>query len=267
MDLGLEGKVALVTGGSRGIGAATALELAREGADTVLVGRDADTAARTADAIRAETGRRSLPVAADLRDPNAAAGVVAAAVAQFGRLDILVNSAGATTHGDLFALTDENWQDGFALKFHGTVRMCRAAWPHLAAAGGGAAGGGAVVTIIGVAARTPMPNAMIVGSVNSALLNFTKALADLGARDGVRVNAINPGFIETDRLKRRLDTAAQAQGITREEAAAAQLKTLGVSRFGQPEEIARLACFLASPRAGYLQGAAVDADGGLTKGV
>lgn len=261
MDLGLAGTVALVTGGSRGIGAATALELAREGVDTILVGRDADTAARTAGAIASETGRRSLPLAADLRDPAAADAVVAKAVAAFGRLDILVNSAGATTHGDLFALTDENWQDGFALKFHGTVRMCRAAWPHLAAAGG------AVVTVIGVASRTPMPQAMVVGSVNAALLSFTKALSDLGARDGVRVNAINPGFIETDRLKRRLDTTAQAQGITREDAAAALLKTLGVSRFGQPEEIGRLACFLASPRAGYLQGAAVDADGGLTKGI
>lgn len=261
MDLDLTGKVALITGGSRGIGAATALELAREGVDTILVGRDADTAARTAGVITAETGRRSLPLAADLRNAPAAAEVVAKAVAAFGRLDILVNSAGATTHGDLFALTDENWQDGFALKFHGTVRMCRAAWPHLAATGG------AVVTIIGVASRTPMPNAMIVGSVNAALLSFTKALADQGSRDGVRVNAINPGFIETERLTRRLDATAQAQGITRADAAAALLKTLGVGRFGRPDEIGRLACFLASPRAGYLQGAAVDADGGLTKGI
>jgi NAD(P)-dependent dehydrogenase (short-subunit alcohol dehydrogenase family) len=261
MDLGLKGKVALITGGSRGIGAATALELAHEGADTVLVGRDADTAARTAVAITAGTGRRSIAIPADLRDTGAADAVVAQAVAAFGRLDVLVNSAGATTHGDLFALADADWQDGFALKFHGTVRMCRAAWPHLAASGG------AVVTIIGVASRTPMPNAMIVGSVNSALLSFTKALSDLGSRDGVRVNAINPGFIATDRLTRRLDSTAQAQGITREDAAAALLKTLGVSRFGTPEEIGRLACFLASPRAGYLQGAAVDADGGLTKGI
>jgi len=152
-----------------------------------------------------------------------------------------------------------DWQDGFALKFFGAMRCCRAAWPHLQARRG------AIVNIVGIGGRTANADFTIGGAVNAALLNFTKALADRGTHDGVRVNAINPGSIATERLQIRLRNLAAEQQI--DEAAAAQrmAQALGVTRFGTPDEIARVVAFLASAQASYCHGAIVDVDGGQTR--
>jgi 3-oxoacyl-[acyl-carrier protein] reductase len=261
MDLGLQGKTALITGASRGIGAAIARELAREGVDVCLVARDPQRLAETSAAIGRESGRRIVTHAADLTNAGACTASVAAAVRELGSLDLLVNNAGATRGGDFFAFTDADWADGFALKFNGYVRMSRAAWPHLKAAKG------SIVNIGGVLAHTPSSAATIGGAVNSALRNFSKALAELGHRDDVRVNLIHPGHTATDRLTGRIKALARERGISEEAASTEMLAMLGLKRFGRPEEIASLVAYLASDNAAYMQGAEVVIDGGITRGL
>jgi NAD(P)-dependent dehydrogenase (short-subunit alcohol dehydrogenase family) len=195
----------------------------------------------------------------DLREADAAELVVADTLAGFGRIDALVNNAGATRRGDFLALPDSDWQDGFALKFFGAMRLCRAAWPSLAASHG------SIVNISGIGGRTGSAEFAIGGSVNAAVLNLTKALADRGQADGVRVNAINPGSIRTARLQVRVKTMAAELSIEESVAAQRMAKAMGVSRFGEPEEIGRAVAFLLSPKAAYIHGAILDVDGGQTR--
>ncbi len=258
MELNLTGKVALVTGASRGIGEAIARRLAEEGMAVALAARSADRLNEVAAHI-ARHGGQALAHALDLSRPAAPDELVRAAVQKFGRIDLVVNNAGATKRGDFLALTEEDWADGFALKFFGAVRLCRAAWSHLVA------NGGSIVNIAGVGGRTGSAEFTIGGAVNAAMLNLTKTLADRGITDGVRVNAINPGSIMTERLKVRIAKVAEDKGITHDEAARRMTREMGITRFGRPEEIADAVAFLASERSAYLQGAIIDIDGGLTR--
>ena len=184
---------------------------------------------------------------------------VAAAVGHFGRLDLLVNNAGATKRADFFALTEEDWEDDFALKFHGCVRMTRAAWPHLREAKG------SIVNIVGIGSRAGSAEFTIGGSVNVALLNFTKAMADIGIPQGVRVNAINPGLIETDRFIRNVERTMRDRGISRDEALTLPVSSHGTTRVGQPAEIGSLVAYLGSSKADFIQGCIIDIDGGATR--
>jgi NAD(P)-dependent dehydrogenase (short-subunit alcohol dehydrogenase family) len=258
MELGLAGKSALITGASRGIGAAVATELAREGVHVCLVARDVARLNQVASRLSSATVRTAVHVA-DLREPQAATAAVAAAVAAFGRLDVLVNNAGATKRADFFALTDEDFHDGFELKFHGAMRATRAAWPHLRATSG------TVINIVGVGARSGAADFTIGGAVNAALLNFTKAMADIGIQQGVRVNAVNPGLIATDRFNGNVERMMHERSITREQAIAERLATHGTTRVGRPAEIGALVAYLASDQAAFMQGALVDIDGGATR--
>lgn len=255
MDLGLAGKVAVVTGASRGIGRAIAETLAAEGVRLVLTARSQEQL----ESVAATCGGECLVYAADLREPDAPAALIAAAMAHFGGIDVLVNNAGATKRGDFLKLSDADWEDGYALKFFGAMRCCRAAWPHLRESQG------AVVNIAGIGGRTGSAEFTIGGSVNAALLNLTKALADRGLKEGVRVNAVNPGSISTDRLQTRIDAFAREQNVPEDEAARRMAQALGIARFGTPDEIARAVAFLASPLAGYCQGVIMDVDGGQTR--
>ena len=255
MDLHLAGKVAIVTGASKGIGRAIASTLAGEGMRIVAVAR---TRAQLED-LAAPLGDRCLVHAGDLILPETPVAVVAETLARFGGIDVLVNNAGATKRGDFLSLTDVDWADGFGLKFFGAMRLSRAAWPHLQASSG------TIVNIAGIGGRTGSAEFAIGGAVNAALLNLTKVLADRGVRDGVRVNAINPGGVATDRLQTRLKTFAGEHDVSLQEAEARLARALGVARFGTPEEIARLVAFLASPQAAFCQGSIIDADGGQTR--
>ena len=261
MDLGLNDKVALVTGGSRGIGRASATRLAEAGSDLMLVARTERDLREAAQTIAAATGRRVEICATDLRSPQGCEAAVGALEHAFGRLDILVNNAGATQSGDFFQLDDSVWEDGFALKFYSYVRLSRALWPLLKDSQG------AVVNVIGAASKTPTPNFMIGGAVNAAITNFTKALAGLGLRDGVRVNALHPGMTVTGRLDQLLDQRAAAEGISRPEYEKKELAAAGLRRYGDPLDVANLVAFLASPLAAQIQGADLFIDGGATKSI
>jgi 3-oxoacyl-[acyl-carrier protein] reductase len=260
MPADLTGKTALVTGSSRGIGRGIALALAAEGCDLMLTGRDEAALADTAKAVR-DLGRRAEQHVADLRGTDAVQGLAETVVRAFGALDILVNNAGATKRGDFFALTDADWQDGFALKFFAHMRLARTIWPLLKERRG------SVVTIAGIGARVPSADFTIGSSVNAASVAFTKALADIGRRDEVQVNSINPGRVETERLWRHLSQFA-AQSNESVETLHEQLRrTSGITRFGQPDDIAALTVFIVSPRGRWLHGATVDMDGGEVRGL
>jgi 3-oxoacyl-[acyl-carrier protein] reductase len=254
------GKVAIVTGASRGIGRAIAVRLAEHGAAVMLTARDQVLLNAAAGEIQ-NLGGRAAVCAIDLRLPASAAQIVDATLSAFGAIDILVNNAGATKRGDFLQLTDDDWNDGFALKLHGAVRLSRAAWPHLKSSRG------SIVNIAGVGGRTPGADFTIGGSVNGALLTFTKALADAGVQDGVQVNAVNPGYVRTDRFQARLEQRVRATGESVRQAEAGIVAAAGLVRLGEPNDIARLVSFMVSPDARYLQGALIDADGGQTKTV
>lgn len=247
-----------MTGASRGIGQAIALRLAHDGLRVVLTARDEAALHANAKAIEAAGGSAQV-VALDLRLPHSAARVVDIALEKCGAIDVVVNNAGATKRGDFLALTDDDFIDGFALKFFGAVRLCRAAWPHLKKRSG------SVVNISGAGGRTPGEHFTIGGSVNAALLSFTKALADLGIRDGVQVNAINPGPVRTARFEQRLKATAAEHGVDLTSAEQVFLREHRISRVGEPDDIAALVEFLLSPHGRLLQGSMIDADGGLTK--
>ncbi len=255
MDLNLAGKVAIVTGASRGIGRAIAQTLAAEGMKITAAARSKDQLEDLAKSTKTEC----LVQAVDLRKPEAAAAVVDATIAKFGKIDLLVNNAGATKRGDFFELTDADWDDGFALKFFGAMRLSRAAWPHLQAARG------SIVNIIGIGGRTGSAEFAIGGSVNAAFRLLTKALADRGVKDGVRVNAINPGSIKTERLDIRLKSFAAERGVDISQAEQEMAKASGIGRFGDPSEIAAAVAFLASSQCGSCHGALLDIDGGQTR--
>lgn len=254
----LESKIAVVTGASRGIGRAIAQKLALEGAKVVLCARDGD---KLGDVVREiqKAGGEAGACALDLSLETAPAELVAAAMERYGAIDIVVNNAGATKRGDFLTLTEEDWSDGFALKFYATVRLTRAAWPYLKASGG------SVLNIIGVGGRTPGVEFAIGGSVNAALLSLTKVLADLGIQDGVQVNAISPGMIRTDRFQKTLSKFAEANRVDLEAAEHLLIQKANTTRIGEPEDIAQLAAFILSPAGRLLQGSLIDMDGGHTK--
>jgi 3-oxoacyl-[acyl-carrier protein] reductase len=255
MDLQLKGRVAIVTGASQGIGRAIAETLAAEGMSVALVARRREELERVAASLPTEC----LVQAADLRDPEVPAAVVAAVAQHFGHLDLVVNNAGSTKRGDFLELTDADWDDGYGLKFFAAMRLSRAAWPHLKASGG------CIVNIAGMGGRTASAEFTIGGSVNAAMLNLTKALADRGVQDGVRVNAINPGLVATDRLNARIMQVVAEKGVDAETAARELANGMRIARFGRPQEIAEAVAFLASPRIGYAQGTLMDIDGGQTR--
>ena len=247
-----------MTGASRGIGRAIAVRLAHDGANVVLTGRDESLLQQAVSEIGSS---RAAFLSADLREKEAAASVVTFAYDTFGAVDILVNNAGATKRGEFEDLTDEDFIDGFTLKYFGAVRMTRAAWPHLKASKG------SLVNVSGAGGKTPGRQFAIGGSVNAALLSFTKAIAELGLKDGVQVNLVNPGTIRTGRFTGRLNALAREQNLEASTAEAAYIKEQKISRIGEPEDIAALVAFIVSKDGSYMHGSLVDMDGGSTKSI
>jgi len=257
----LAGKVAIVTGGSRGIGEAIAVDLAIRGAGIALVARSRDDLAKAAAAIAARSAARVMPFPCDLRGLDNIVALVPEVVAAFGRIDILVNNAGATKHGSLLERDDADWLDAYAAKIHAFVRLTRAAWPHLKATRGN------IVNIGGVLAHAPNPNAIIGSTLAAAIVSLTKALAEYGRADGITVNGVNPGLIDTGRFRRHLAELGEKheRSVAMEEAAL--LERAGIDRLGRADEVATVVGMLLTGPASYLRGVMIDVDGGMTKSI
>lgn len=253
-------RIAIVTGASRGIGRATAIRLARDFSAIVPVARSAGGLETAADEIRA-TGAEALPVAIDLRDAAAADTVVTQVLAHFGGIDALVNVAGAVPQSDLFAMSNEEWTDGLALKFHGGRRLAIRAWDALKASNG------SVVFMSGSSAITPKAALAAVGTINAAISAMAKAFAERGVADGIQVNAVLPGPVMTDRRRSMLEKYAISKNLSFDAAVDSFARETSITRYGTPEDIAGLIAFLVSPPARWMTGSTLRMDGGEIKAV
>lgn len=252
--------VAIITGASQGIGQATAVRLARDFSALVLVARNKANLEETAKAVEVASAR-TLIIDADLAEPVAAQAVVDQALAAFGRIDALLNIAGAVPQIDLFDMTDRQWNDGMALKLDGARRLTIAAWPALKEAKG------SVVLMSGNSAVFPKAPYAAVGTINAAIIALAKAFSDRGIVDGVQVNSVLPGPVMTGRRRSYLEHWAPLHDMTVEEATARFPQEAGIARYGEPEEIAELMAFLVSPAARWMTGSTLRMDGGEVKSV
>jgi NAD(P)-dependent dehydrogenase (short-subunit alcohol dehydrogenase family) len=252
--------VAIVTGASQGIGRSTSLRLARDFSSIVLVARNRDKLEQTALDVTA-VGAKALIVDLDLAEPGAAKIVVDKALAAFGRIDALLNIAGAVPQVDLFEMTDEQWDAGMSLKLHGARRLTIEAWASLKASRG------SVVLMSGNSAQFPKSAYAAVGTINAAIVALAKAFSDRGIADGVQVNSVLPGPVMTGRRRSYLEHWAPLHQMTVEQATEQFPRDAGIARYGQPEEIAGLMAFLVSPPARWMTGASLRMDGGEVKSI
>jgi 3-oxoacyl-[acyl-carrier protein] reductase len=252
--------VAVVTGSSQGIGQATAIRLARDFSSLVLVARNRANLEQTAEAVKA-AGVESLIIDADLAEPSVAQMVVDRSLQTFGRIDALLNIAGAVPQIDLFVMTDQQWEAGMALKLHGARRLTIAAWPAIKEAKG------SVVFMSGNSAVFPKAPYAAVGTINAAIIALAKAFSDRGIEDGVQVNSVLPGAVMTGRRRSYLEHWAPLHGMTVEEATTRFPKEAGIARYGKPEEIAELMAFLVSPGSRWMTGSTLRMDGGEVKSI
>jgi len=266
MDLGISGRRAVITGGSLGIGRATAAALAAEGVDVAIVARDRARLERVADELSSgaasNAGGRVVAVAGDMGSAGDILRVVDEANAALGGIDILVNNAGSSPAGRIEDLEDEAWLKAFELKFMGYMRMCRAVLPAMRERGWGR-----IVNVIGGGGHSPRPGYILGGSYNAALFNFTRALGKSAAPDGVLVNGINPASIDTDRWQTLLAQRTAFEGRTAEEINAEVVADIPLGRLGRSEDIAALAAFLCSEQAAFIAGALINADGAAAGGL
>jgi 3-oxoacyl-[acyl-carrier protein] reductase len=252
--------VAIVTGASQGIGRSTAIRLARDFSAVVLTARNAKALEDVADAVQ-KAGAEALPLALDLSQVEASKTVVNTALERFWRIDALLNIAGAVPQIDLFEMTDEQWKAGMELKLHGARRLTIRAWDALKQTKG------SVVFMSGSAALDPKPAFAAVAATNAAIIALAKAFAEQGIKDGVQVNSIVPGAVMTGRRRSFLEKWAPAHNMSVEDAIKGFPGEAGISRYGQPEEIAELLGFMVSPAAKWMTGASLRMDGGETKGI
>ena len=256
MDLGLEGKVALITGGSKGIGKAIALELAREGVDVAIAARtQGDLDAATAE-IAAETGRKAIGIQTDTTSWDDVENMVSTTVSELGGVDILVNSAamvGGQVRGTLEEAQEQDLIEDLDTKVVGYFRCIKAAVPHMKAKGWGR-----IISIGGVSAR----QATIYGLRNAAVVHMTKTLSDQLGGDGITLNVIHPGLTLSEVIEDRLNSQAESQGVSREEVNSSVSQGVAIGRPIDPQELAWLAAYLASPKAECITGEVIAAGGG-----
>ena len=259
MDLGLAGKVAVVTGGSEGIGRATAASLGREGARVVIAARRAEPLERVAAELAGENDATIIPVAADVRQAADVERLIATTVERFGRLDILVNNAGTSAAGPFSSVTDEAWQADLDLKLFAAIRACRLALPHMQAAGGGS-----IINLLNIGAKQPGASSVPTSVSRAAGLALTKALSREFAPDNVRVNAVLIGMIKSGQNERAWQRTNPNSSLEEFYVASAKGRGIPLGRVGEAEEAGDLITFLASARAAYISGVAINMDGGLS---
>ena len=262
MELGLDGKIAIVTGGSKGIGRATALALAREGSDVAICARGVEDLEDAAAEIRAKTGRNVLPVRADMGQVEDIRSLVSATVAELGGVDILINNAVNSVAAPFMELADEDWLNHINVKVMGYVRCAREVIPHMARRGGGR-----IINIGGMAARSAGTLTNSNGVTNSAVSNIAKNLSDQAAKDGILVNCIHPGITRTPRLAGLLERQAQDASLSLEETERRAVADIPIGRMIEPEDVADLVLFLVSDRAGAITGQTIAVEGGAGRGI
>ena len=262
MDLQLEGKTVLITGGSAGIGYACADLFSQEGANVAIVAREPQRLAEAARRLGEKHRTTVHTVAADLSSLAGVEAAIDAGLGRLGRIDVLVNNAGSIRAGAFLEIPDAQWTEDWNLKVLGYVRAARHVLPMMKTQGGGH-----IINVIGTAARQANPNYLVGGAANAALVHFTKGLSEVAALDGVFVKAASPGAVKTERWENRMKLEAKAEGRTYEEVRAERIGSYPLKRIVTPEEVADLICFLASPRSDMLNGASVNIDGGWSRGV
>jgi NAD(P)-dependent dehydrogenase (short-subunit alcohol dehydrogenase family) len=260
MELGLGGRVVFITGGSKGIGLACGMEFAREGARVALCARHADGLRAAADAMEGATRHEPFTVTGDMTRWEDAKRCVDAAAAHYGGLDVLVNCAGASPGGLLENLTEDEWQVSLSLKFMGYVRCCKAAVPHMRRRGGGR-----IVNVIGNDGVKPAYWELTASAANAADLAVTAALAEQYGREGILINAINPGPVDTDRWEGLVRAYARDKGLSHDEASARAIGSIPLGRICTPQEVASIVVFVASARASFMNGASITLDGAQRK--
>jgi len=262
IDLRLKDKVAIITGASRGLGAASARLLAAEGAKLVLASRNQADLDKLAAELHSQFGTPVLVVPLDLTQESAADDAVTKTLATFGRIDVLINSAGASQGGLFWELADRVWQESFDLKVMGTIRMMRAVMPTMIAQKHGR-----IVNIVGNTGLQPSPRLLPGSAANAALLAITRGLGEEAAPHGVVVNAINPGPTKTERWTTLMNRLAQSSGRTIADVEKDYTSQIPLGKLAEPDDIAGLIIFLASDRAANMIGTAITADGGWSKGI
>lgn len=259
MDLGIHGKRALVTGGSAGIGLAAARELAREGVDVAIIGRDENRLWTAAAVLQSVSSGKVVPIRADCGNPIDVAQSVDTAITALGSIDILVNNAGETPMANIDQAADATWECSIALKLMGYVRYARALAPAMRMRRWGR-----IVNVIGRSGYHPQPGYIIGSTINAALLGLTKVLAAEFAKDNVLVNGVNPGPIATERWMAVTAQRAALERTDRESINVRAIAGIPVGRLGTPEEVAILIALLCSERASFISGALINVDGGAT---
>lgn len=263
MDLGLHGKVALVLAASKGLGRASAAALAKEGVAVVIGARNRELLARTAQEIEQESGSRAVAVPTDVTQAVDIQRIVATAVKEFGRLDILINNAGGPPSGTFATLNDEQWIAAFELNLLSTVRIVRAALPYLRQAGEGR-----IINIVSSSVKQPIEGLILSNAIRPGVVGLAKTLSLELAVANITVNNVCPGRMLTDRIrqgtsfKKRLE-----QGMSEQEALKDLARDIPLGRIGDPEEFGALVAFLASRQAAYITGTTIAIDGGLTRGL
>jgi 3-oxoacyl-[acyl-carrier protein] reductase len=259
MDLQLDEKVALVCAASRGLGKATARQLAGEGARVVMCARGAEID-KAAVEIGEETGADVLPVRADVTVPEDIARLVQATLDRFGRIDILIVNAGGPSTGTFLELAPEDWEKAVQLTLMSAVRLCYAVVPHMLDQGSGS-----IVALESYTVKEPAENLILSNSLRMAVIGMLKTMANELGPEGIRINSLNPTYIYTERAEQILQNRADRKGTAVEEEAERVVSTIPLGRMGHVEEFGRAAAWLASPAASFIHGQALIFDGGATR--
>ena len=260
MDLRLKGKIALVTGGSEGIGKGIARALANEGCKVAICARRKEPLEATAKELSKETGQEIIAITADLTKAEDAKNFIDKAVKHFGRVDIMVNNAGSAPGGVIETLTEEDWAQALQLKFMGYVRCLRYVIPYMKKQGGGR-----VVNLIGNDGVKPSYWEIAPGAANAAGQNLTMSLAGQYGKDGITFVAVNPGPVRTERWAGLVNAMSRDMGISHEEADQLAPRSIPLGRIAETEEVANLVTMLASPLAQFANGTMIEIDGGQQK--
>jgi|WetSurMetagenome_2_1015567.scaffolds.fasta_scaffold54989_2 3-oxoacyl-[acyl-carrier protein] reductase len=263
MDLGLKGRVVIVSAASQGLGKAAAAAFVREGAHVVIASRDKKKLGAAAkDIASVSSGGEVLPVVTDVTKPAHIRRLVASTIRRFGRVDVLVVNAGGPPVGSFLELPDTKWQEGIDLSLMSAVRLIREVLPHMRNAGWGR-----VIAITSITTKQPIDDLIISSAVRPGVLGLLKVLANQHGREGILFNAVAPGLILTSRQREISEARAKGKGSSVEEYIATVGRTIPIGRLGEPDELAHVIAFLGSERASYINGATISVDGGLTKGL